>query len=174
MIKMLRSGVFVGLVAVLLTGCYESQQEVIRVSDSMPLNGLPGSYDLADGGRLQVSSVPGTNDYRYEQVSKGGKTSAGYLRVVWLKDEIYVLQVKPDADASFYIMFYHFGSSDRAFQEYFVTEESFDAQWALQKEFGVSINVENYGSELEGPRENVFRFLMAHKRLQFSEGETNY
>jgi hypothetical protein len=112
------------LTAVILAfaGCYETDVEVINASSAVAVYGVPGNYTFEKGGTLTISTVPDSNDYRFREVSKDNKVSTGYLRIVPLRGDIYIVQARYDNESVYYLAFYQF-TSDRRFKPMDVTAE---------------------------------------------------
>jgi hypothetical protein len=163
------AGILLLVVMVLaITGCYETDVEVISASAAVAVNGVPGDYTFDNGGSLTVSAVPLSNDYRFREVSKDNKASTGYLRLVPLRGDIYIVQAKYDNDTVYFIDFYQFNSSTRRFQPLNVSadEKKIDQ---LAQQYKVKIDWESYDyvPYLTGTSSNILAFLKAHANLPF-------
>lgn len=164
---------FTGLIllaAVILAvaGCYETDVEVITASSAVAVYNAPGNYTFDSGGTLTISVVPDSNDYRFREVSKENKVSTGYLRMIPLRGDIYIIQAKYDNETVYYLDFYQFTSSNRRFQplEPSVEEKKLDQ---LAKQYSVKIDWESwdYVPYLSGTSSNILAFLRAHANLPF-------
>jgi hypothetical protein len=169
----LRSAGFVLLAAIIVTvaGCYETDFEVIDASSAVAVYGVTGTYNVEGGGTTTISAVPLSNDYRFKDVSKDNKISTGYLRLVPLRGNIYIVQAKYDDDSYYYLDFYEFtvdssGSQCRP-MEPTIEEEELDQ---LAQQYGVTIDWYSidFVPFLEGSRANIMAFLRAHATLPFS------
>jgi hypothetical protein len=162
---------FVLLAAVILAvvGCYETDVEVITASSAVTVYNAPGNYTFDSGGTLIISAVPDSNDYRFREVSKENKVSTGYLRMVPLRGDIYIIQAKYDNESVYYLDFYQFTSSNRRFQplEPNVEEKKLDQ---LAQQYGVKIDWDSFDfvPYLSGSSSNIFAFLRAHANLSFT------
>ena len=156
------------VMALAVAGCYESDVEVISASSAVAVNGVPGNYTFDNGGTLTVSSVPLSNDYRFREVSKDNKASTGYLRLVPLRGDIYIIQAKYDNETVYYIDFYQFSSSTRRFQplEVSADEKSLD-QLAQQYKVKIDWDSWDFVPYLTGTGSNILAFLRAHANLPF-------
>ena len=156
------------VMALAIAGCYESDVEVISASSAVAVNGVPGDYTFDNGGTLTVSSVPLSNDYRFREVSKDNKASTGYLRLVPLRGDIYIIQAKYDNETVYYIDFYQFSSSTRRFQplEASADEKRLDQ---LAQQYNVKIDWDSWDfvPYLSGTSSNILAFLRAHANLPF-------
>jgi len=169
----LRCAGLVLLIAVVLAiaGCYETDFEVIDASSAVSVYGLPGTYNKEGGGTMTISTVPLSNDYRFQDVGKDNKASTGYLRAVPLQGNIYLVQARYDDDPVYYLGFYQFiyDSSGAHYKpmEPTVAEKSLDQ---LAKQYGVTIDWESYDFVpfLNGSGSNIMAFLRAHASLPFS------
>jgi hypothetical protein len=149
-----------------IDGCYETYVEVIDASSAVAVRGATGHYTYASGGKVTIWAVPDSNDYRFQEVSKDNEVSAGYLRIVPLKGDIYIVQAKYDDDEVYYIAFYQF-SNDRHFKpmEPDADEKKLNQ---LAQQYGVTIDrgfdIVPY---LNGSQSTILAFLRAHAGLSF-------
>ncbi len=163
----LRSAGFMLLTAVILAfaGCYETDVEVINASSAVAVYGAPGNYTFETGGSLTISAVPDSNDYRFREVSKENKVSTGYLRIVPLRGDIYIVQAKYDNESVYYLAFYQF-TSDRRFKpmDVMAEEKKIDQ---LARQYGVTIDWDTFDfvPYLKGNSSNILSFLRAHTSL---------
>ena len=155
--------VAVGLAA---AGCYEVDQEVILASSAVSVYGLPGTY-TGSSGKTTISAVPNSNDYRFQDINKENKVSTGYLRVVPLHDTIYIVQVKYDNEAVYYISFYKFTVDASGNKDFVQLEAPDDQVTQLAQKHGVGI-VWGFIPMLSGSRTDIMSFLYAHKGLSLS------
>jgi len=166
----LHSAGLVLLTAVILSaaGCYETDVEVINASSAVAVYNAPGNYTFDAGGSLTISAVPDSNDYRFREVSKENKVSTGYLRVVPLRGDIYIVQAKYDNESVYYLAFYQF-TSDRRFKP---LDSEIDEQrlGQLAQQYGVKIEWDPFfvADHLSGSSSNILAFLRAHASLPFS------
>jgi hypothetical protein len=156
------------MAAAILTaaGCYETYVEVIDASSAVAVTGALGHYTYDAGGEVTISAVPGSNDYRFREVSKDNEVSTGYIRMVPLQGDIYIVQAKYDDDEVYYLAFYQF-SNDRHFKpmEPDAEEKKLDQ---LAQQYGVTIDrgfdIVPY---LNGSQSTILAFLRAHAGLSF-------
>lgn len=152
------------------TGCYETYVEVIDASSAVAVTDAPGHYTYDAGGGVTISAVPDSNDYRFREVSKDNGVSTGYIRMVPLQGDIYIVQAKYDDDEVYYLAFYQF-TSDRHFKpmEPDVDEKRLDQ---LAQQYGVTID---WGFDivpyLNGSRSTIMAFLRGHASLPFFSGK---
>jgi hypothetical protein len=160
--------VLLAVMALTIAGCYESDVEVISASTAVAVYGVPGDYTFDNGGTLTVSAVPLSNDFRFREVSKNNKVSTGYLRLVPLRGDIYIIQAKYDNETVYFIDFYQFNASTRRFQplEVSADEKSLNQ---LAQQYKVKIDWESYDfvPYLTGTSGNILAFLKAHANLPF-------
>src|SRR4030042_2792786 len=169
----LRSAWLILLAAAILTvaGCYETDVEVINASSAAAVYGLPGTYNKESGGTMTISAVPDSNDYRFRDVSKEGTASTGYIRAVPLRDNLYIVQVKYDNDAIYYLLFYQFtyDSSGAHYRELEAkAEEKRLDQIAQQYSVKIDWDSFDFVPYLSGSSSNILAFLRAHASLSFS------
>jgi len=158
------------LCLLLLTGCYDVAQEVIRADDAVEIPNLPGHYTYDDGStQLTIAAVPASRDYRFQRHWGGnpGKTQSGYLRAIHLKDDLYAIQVKYDDSVLYQILFYRFLPYEKQFIPMRVADQSRPAMDKLAGRYSVRIEFD-YTEELKGRREDLLAFLRAHRELDFS------
>jgi hypothetical protein len=162
------AGVVVMAAAILTAvGCYETYVEVIDVSSAVAVTGALGHYTYDAGGEVTISAVPGSNDYRFREVSKDNEVSTGYIRMVPLQGDIYIVQAKYDDDEVYYLAFYQF-TSDRHFKpmEPHVDDKKLDQ---LAQQYGVTIDWDfDLVPYLNGSRSTIMAFLLGHASLPFS------
>jgi hypothetical protein len=157
-----------GIVAV--AGCYETYVEVIDANSAVAVFGATGNYTYDAGGAVTISAVPNSNDYRFQEVSKDNEVSAGYLRIVPLEGDIYIVQAKYDDEEVYYLAFYQF-TSDRHFKpmEPDADDKRLDQ---LAQQYGVKINRDfDIVPYLNGSRSTIMAFLRGHASLPFSSGK---
>jgi hypothetical protein len=153
-----------GILAV--AGCYETYVEVIDANSAVAVFGATGNYTYDAGGAVTISAVPNSNDYRFQEVSKDNEVSAGYLRIVPLEGDIYIVQAKYDDEEVYYLAFYQF-TSDRHFKpmEPDADDKRLDQ---LAQQYGVKINRDfDIVPYLNGSRSTILAFLRAHAGLTF-------
>jgi hypothetical protein len=154
-----------------VSGCYETDVEIISASSAVSVYGLPGTYNKEKGGTMIIFAVPLSNDYRFRDVSKDNKASTGYLRAVPLQGNIYIVQAKYDDDPVYYLGFYQFiyDSSGAHYKpmEPTASEKSLDQ---LAKQYGVTIDWETFDfvPYLKGSPDSILGFLRAHASLPFA------
>jgi len=152
------------VLVVLVSGCYEVRQEVIRASDAVAVDGLPGTYNSKDSkARTEIMTVPNSNDYRFQEITSEA-TESGYLRAVPLYDDIYISQTKYDNSGVYYIQFYRFTrTNDKGYASLSVSSPIFD----LAQEHGIEVGYDDFAVNitLEGKRQDILAFLRAHKNL---------
>lgn len=166
----LRSVLLTGII-LFAAGCYETDVEIISASSAVSVYGLPGSYNKEKGGTMIISAVPLSNDYRFRDVSKDNKASTGYLRVVPLQGNIYIVQARYDDDPVYYLGFYQFiyDASGAHYKpmEPTASEKSLDQ---LAKQYGVTIDWDtlDFVPYLKGSPGSILGFLRAHASLPFA------
>jgi hypothetical protein len=154
----------VGVIAA--AGCYETYVEVIDASSAVAVAGATGNYTYDAGGTLTIWTELNSNDYRFQEVSKDSEVSAGYLRIVPLEGDIYIVQAKYDDEEVYYLAFYQF-TSDRRFKpmEPQVDDKRLDQ---LAQQYGVTIDRDfDILPYLNGSRSTIMAFLRAHAGLPF-------
>ena len=159
-------GVVLLLSLVFLAGCYETDQEIILMSDAKEVPGLLGEYHNDPGTIFtQVTLVPGTCDYHYIQRNqKGETTSTGTLRAIHLRGDIYLFQ-EHDSGQSEWTLFFAQFTIGRDFTKLEVAEEV----TALAQRMGVSVS---RGDSIKGDRRKILAFLLAHKDVRLVDEET--
>lgn len=158
------------MVAIILgaAGCYETDFEVIDASSAVAVNGAPGTYTFPSGATRTISTVPHSNDYRLREVSKDNKVSTGYIRIVPLQGDIYIVQAKYDDADVYYLAFFKFDAIGKRFWQMYpdVSDEKLDQ---LAQQHGVTIDLDFI--HLDGSRNNIMAFLRAHASLPFAYSE---
>lgn len=157
-----RSILLVGLV-LLVSGCYETDQEIIMASEAAKVYGLPGTY-TSRSATTRIWEVPGTDDYRFEELDVDG-VSSGYLRAVPLRGNIYLAQAKYD-NGAIYLLFYEFivSSGGASYHPLEATEDVGE----LARRHNVTMELDEMsGYFLKGRREDIKAFLLAHRDLDF-------
>jgi hypothetical protein len=166
-------GILLAVMILSIAGCYETDVEVISASAAVAVNGVPGDYTYDDGRKLTVSAVPLSNDYRFREVSKKNKAYTGYLRLVPLRSDIYIIQAKYDNETVYYIDFYQFNASTRRFQpmEAGTSEKSLNQ---LAQKYNVKINWDelDFVPHLTGTGSNILAFLKEHANFSFRPAAT--
>lgn len=158
--------------AVILTaaGCYETDFEVVDAFSAVAVNGLAGSYTPDAGGSLTISAVPDSNDYRFREVSKDNQVSTGYIRMVPLKGDIYIVQVKYDDEEGYILVFYQFTIDSTGAHYKLMFPDVDDSRLEqLAKQHGVTLDLDFM--YLDGTRSNIMAFLRAHASLPFTYSE---
>jgi len=164
------------LAAVVLTAtsCYETDFEVIDASSAIAVYGVTGTYNVESGGTMTISAVAHSNDYRFRLVSKDNKVSTGYLRMVPLQGDIYIVQAKYDDESVYYLVFYKF-TYDASGAHYWEMYPDVYAEKLnqLAQQHGVTIDWDAFAfvPYLEGSRSNIMTFLRAHASLPFAYSE---
>lgn len=152
----------------LFAACYETDQEVIRIDQAVAIPNLVGPYteDLA-GLDVDITAVPYSNEYRYREVDEDGKVETGTLRIIPLRDTIYLVQSKTDGEAGYFLTFYDFRGSEKTYESMDVDAAESEIQ-ALAARYGVSLaEGESAYYRLSGSPENMLAFLLAHKKFTF-------
>ena len=159
--------VLMAAVMLATAGCYESDIEVIDASSAVAVYGVTGTYNVESGGTMTISAVPHSNDYRFREVSKDDKISTGYLRMVPLKGDIYIVQAKYDDDEVYYLAFYQF-TIDSSGSHYKPMYPDVDDErlYQLAEQHGVTLDLDFI--YMDGSRSNMMAFLRAHASLPFS------
>jgi hypothetical protein len=164
--------VMMAVVMLTAAGCYETYVEVIDASSAVAVTGAPGHYTYDAGGEVLILAVPGSNDYRFREVSKDNDVSTGSIRMVPLQGDIYIVQAKYDDDEVYYLAFYQF-TSDRRFKpmEPTVGEKKLNH---LAQQYGVTIDWDfDIVPYLNGSRSTIMAFLLGHASLPFSSGKNH-
>jgi hypothetical protein len=160
---------FLLLLALFSSGCYTIDQEIIGAQDATYVYNLPGPYSDINypDQKTIISAVPDSNDYRFKRITKE-KTSAGYIRAIPLRDDIYIVQFKFDDEDVYYIDFYQF-TSDKYYFPFEVSD--YDALGALATQYNVTLDFDDVFGEnyLSGSRENILNFLKAHSGLNMEQ-----
>lgn len=171
MLKKILKGSYllIGLLLLLAgAGCYEVNQEIIMATQAVSVYELPGYYTSANY-KTTITAVPNSNDYRFQETDKKNKTSSGYLRLVPLRDNIYIVQAKYDDESSYYLMFYRF-TVDSSGKHYMPLEANPEQVTQLAKQYNVTYDEdEMMGDMVSGSRENIMNFLYAHKNLNLTQ-----
>jgi hypothetical protein len=154
------------VMTLIIAGCYETDVEVISAGSAVSVYGVPGEYTYHSGGTVSIFAVPQSNDYRFREVSKDNKASTGYLRMVPLRGDIYIVQAKYDNETVYYLTFYQFSSSDRRFQPLETTADETRLN-QLAKQYGVQIDWDSFDfvPYLSGTSSNILAFLRAHANV---------
>jgi hypothetical protein len=149
-------------------GCYETDFEVIDASSAVAVSNAPGTYTFPSGATRTISVVPDSNGYRLREVSKDNKVSTGYIRIVPLQGDIYIVQVKYDDTDVYYLAFIKFDAIGKQFWQMYpdVSDEKLDQ---LAQQHGVTLDLDFI--HLEGSRNDIMAFLRAHANLPFTYGE---
>lgn len=152
--------------AVMVTGCYEVEQEVIRSSDAVRINGLPGTFSSSDS-KMTISAVPGSNDYRFRRTFSDGSVESGYIRAIPLRDNIYIVQIKLDDESKYVIEFFQY---NRKRINQILIENSYSDFERLAKQYNITFKsgeLDSLGQMiLDGSRSNILAFLRAHSRFR--------
>lgn len=164
-----RTVLVLGILVLLTVGCYEVSQEVIMAGNAVSVYGLPGYYTSANY-RTTITAVPNSNDYRFQETDQKNKASSGYLRLVPLRDNIYIVQAKYDDESSYYLMFYRFTVNADGSKNYMPLQANPDQVTQLAKQHNVTYDIdEMLGDFVSGSRENIMNFLYAHKNLNLTQ-----
>ena len=158
-------------VAVLfLAGCYEVEKEVITAAEAVSIHGVEGTYNTSDG-TTTISAVPHSRDYRFRSISKKGRASAGYLRAIPLRGNIYLVQIKYDDEPIYCLVFYRFTVDSRGGKKYTQLEADVSDERLIQvaSSHGAKLFADELGLYLEGDRKKMLSFLLAHKAFRFTE-----
>ena len=162
--------VIVLLAAAILTaaGCYETDFEIIDASSAVAVSNAPGVYTFPSGATRTISIVPHSNDYRLREVSKDNKVSTGYIRIVPLRGDIYIVQAKYDDIDVYYLAFIKFDAIGKQFWQMYpdVSDEKLEQ---LAQQHGVTLDLDFLS--LEGSRNDIMTFLRAHASLPFDYAE---
>jgi len=164
------SGLLTSVLLLLVNaGCYEVGQEIIFASAAKAVYGLPGYYTSANY-RTTITAVPNSNDYRFQETDNKNKTSSGYLRLVPLRDNIYIVQAKYDDESSYFLLFYRFTVNADGSKNYMPLQANPDQVTQLAKQYNVTYDIdEMLGDMVSGSRENIMNFLYAHKNLNLTQ-----
>ncbi len=162
----------------LITACYETDQEVIHIDQGAAVDGLVGDYSH-DGSTMttEITAVAYSNDYRYRRVDEDGSVTTGLLRAMPLKDTIYLVQIFNDGATTYTLTFYDFrvGSDGSKTFERMIYQAPDAAIHALAEQHGVEITEDEFVDFwLSGNSENMMSFLLAHRDFPFVSDEWNY
>ena len=143
-------------------GCYETKNEIITASQAVRVEGFPQSYD-----GYTISAVTGNNDYRYLKPAENNfPAESGYLRLVPLKENIYIAQIKDDDYWSYMVMFMRIseGANGKKLKMIF-PRTSIDPL-----RYGVNLKIHNlFNLTLSGSSQNIMNFLKAHVNTDFTD-----
>ena len=150
----------------LIAGCYETKEEIISASEAVRLEGLPEIYYE---NTFTLSMVKGSNDYHFAKTAqKDSPAESGTARLFPLKDNIYILQAKPDSCKNYLIMFVKWinnpGDKGKELKAVY-------PQVALDPTpYEVKLKVENLVENiLTGNRKDIMDFLKTYADVKFSE-----
>lgn len=154
----------VALLCFFSAGCYETQNEIILSSQGMRIEGFPQSYN-----GYTITRAPGSNDYRYlKPAENNSPAESGYMRVVLLRDNIYIAQVKDDSYRNFIIMFLRLVNGPGG-GELQIVSPKYDAYLDDVSRYGIKVNGNDwFGAQLNGSRGNIMGFLKAHTKATFT------
>jgi hypothetical protein len=160
--------VLMAVVILTAAGCYETDIEVIDASSAVAVYNAPGVYTFPSGATRTISTVPDSNDYRLREVNKDNKVSTGYIRIVPLQGDIYIVQVKYDDADVYYLAFIKFDGIGKQFWQMYpdVSDEKLEQ---LAQQHGVTLDLDFLS--LEGSRNDITAFLRAHASLPFDYAE---
>jgi len=143
-------------------GCYETQNEIITASQALRIEGFPKSYS-----GYTISAATGSNDYRYLKPAENNyPVESGCLRLVPLKDNIYIAQIKDDDYWSYMVMFMRVseGAKGKELKMIF-PRTSIDPL-----RYGVRLKIHNlFNVALSGSSQNIMDFLKAHVNADFTD-----
>jgi hypothetical protein len=154
----------------LLSGCYETDHEVISKKDAQAVGNLPGHYpcktDATGKCWTDIKAVKGCHDYRF-------KTSAGesgIVRALFLMGDCFIVQIKLDDKPYYLLDFYKFDEGNPS-QGFSRVTHLHDAELARKcnvtfEENGHQNTGANY---LAGSAKNIKKFLLAHDREDIDE-----
>jgi hypothetical protein len=149
------------LMTLLISGCYESNQEVITPLDAAIVNGLPGTYyDAHTNTTTTIWLSPNSNDYRFTCGEM-----PGYLRVILLKDKIYIVQIKCDNEPGYYLTFYSYTYNQNGSQ--FIEIEPSESVDQLAHQHGVRLEWDFDIGYVYGDSSKILAFLKAHNGFSF-------
>ena len=158
-----------------IAGCpaYYSQQEIISksVADKIPY--ADGLATLADGTKLHLTNVAGSNDYQFtgegdpDAVGCSDKET-GALRFLHLRDDLFAVQEKCDDSAVWTIVFYRIHEHD--FQE--MSLDMNDRVFAAAARGNVKLSThDDTDLYVSGSTNDILVFLRAHKNFTFKPVE---
>ncbi len=162
----------VALIAALaiLAGCYETDFPVIEAGKGAEVPGLPGAYEIPDGGEFVIedrSNKPASNGYVYLLRDNTGEELE--LFADKLQDDLWLMQIgKTEADGSRRFMFLFLARTDGIFDFRFANimrEDNPSERLAVQMGVEFSEDATPGGEPrflLKGSRENILAFLRAH------------
>ena len=166
----IKTALLLVVVVFFLTGCYESEQEIISASDAQAVSGLAGTYAKPGDPNevITITAVPNSNGYRVKKVSEEGMSYV-YIRAIHLRGNIYIFQLKVDDQSSYSIFIVLFKN-----KEFIPLQvDDFDDVYRLGRQYGVKLSDMldelDGGFTLSGYRTNILSFLKAHKNLDFYE-----
>lgn len=152
----------------LFAACYETDQEVIRIDQAVAVPDLVGSYteDLNEL-TIDITAVPYSNEYRYREVAENGKVETGTLRIIPLRDTIYLVQSTTDGHPGYILAFYDFRGSEKTYET--MDADASEAELvALATQYGVSLTEgDDAYYRMSGSPDNMLAFLLAHKNFTF-------
>ncbi len=156
----------------MVSGCYEVEQEVIRASDAVRINGLPGTFSSSDS-KMTITAVSNSNDYRFRRTFSDGLVKSGYIRAIPLRDDIYIVQIKLDDESKYIIEFFQY-TRKRISQ--ILIEDSYSDFERLAKQYNITFKIGEIAQmSLYGSRSNILAFLRAHSRFRMRpSSESDY
>lgn len=155
----------VALFCLFSAGCYETENEIILASQAVRVEGFPQNYS-----GYTITAVSGSNDYRYLKPAENNlPAESGYLRMVPLRDNIYIVQVKDDSYQNYIIMFLRLVNGAGGKDLKMVFPEA-NAKIDDVSRYGIKINANDwFGAQLSGSRKNIMTFLKAHANATFTD-----
>lgn len=141
-------------------GCYETSKEIISVYEAVTISGLPSKQ-----GDYTLTVVPNSKDYRFiENLPEGA--SAGYARLMPLRENIYIVQLKYDKQPNYLFMFVKLINdiNGQSIEQVFPKEYIDSSRYRVKSDTTGLIY-----TRLTGRREDIMNFFKAYAAADFSE-----
>ena len=148
-----------------LSGCYEVYQDTITSDMGVKIPLIEGTYNIPEGGTITVKSAYYRNDYIYSKTAQNGTVESGKFRAIWIKDNIYAVQARPDNEDAYYILFYHI--NENSFSE--TDPEHSDEMTAIAQKYNVKVEIDDEmgADSFSGTANSIVQFLHALNRISF-------
>lgn len=154
-----------------ICGCYKTEQEVISAGAAVAVPGLPGTY-TGEVINTQISRVPNSNDYQFDQ-GPGILDQTGTLRLVPLKDNIYIVQARYDGQQIYHLMFCRIEvvNNEMHYTQLKVADQKTDLVLGIQNGVARAYDSDSDVTTLTGAPNNIMNFLLAHKDAALTESK---
>jgi hypothetical protein len=163
----MRKILMVLLLCLPLTGCYQTNQEVVTsaVAENMPYKS--NKVSLQADGDMFLSRSKSSNDYHFRHTKPDDPNDrTGTLRVMSVKGSIFAVQTKYDDENSYEILFCKITAKNFEIME----PKSDEAVQALARRYNVNLTTNiKTGNDLSGDPREILNFLKAHKDLEFQK-----